>query len=90
MRELGNNFYIGDSEECELNIKFCKLSEKHCKLKLLGESIYYSLEDCESENGTWKRISNLEDYVEIKQDKTEFKFFNYEFCIEKIKASGCP
>lgn len=85
IKELGDEIYIGDSEDCELSIKYSELESKHCKLTYIQNSIYYSLEDCGSKLGTWKRISNLEESFEITNDYTEFKLFNHYFVIEKLE-----
>jgi len=83
LRELGNEFVIGNAEESDLCIKYSDLDEKHCKLKYIENTIYYTLEDLESKTGTWKKISNLEDSFEVIHDNVEFRFFNHRFIIEK-------
>lgn len=85
LKELGNEIIIGDSDDCELSIKYSGLDDKHCKLSIIENTIYYTLIDLGSKEGTWKRISNLEDAFEVTNDYTEFKLFDNTFVIEKIK-----
>lgn len=85
LRDLGDEFFIGESDECELSIKNSNIEIKHAKLKYVKDSIYYIIEDCLTKTGTWKKISNLEDYFEINNDFTEFSLFQYKFTIEKDK-----
>lgn len=88
LKSLGNEIIIGSSDKCNLNIKSSNLSDEHCKLKYIDETIFYTIEDLNSETGTWKKISNLENYFEIKRDYTEFIFFDYKFFIEKTDPNS--
>ena len=83
MRCLGNEFYIGSSDKCELSIQYSSLDEQHCKLKYIENTIYFTLEDCKSKKGTWKKIHPFDDSLELTNDKTEFFMFNHIFVVEK-------
>lgn len=87
LHDLGNEFYIGESNDCELSIKSSNMNSKHAKMKYINDTIYYTIEDCDTDTlGTWKKISNLEDYFEVTRDYTEFVLFQYRFCIEKCNG----
>lgn len=86
LKDLGNDITIGDSDSCELSIKFSNLEEKHCRLKYIKNSIYYNLEDCNTKSGTWKKILNMEEAFEVTQSRTEFIIFHYRFIIYENKG----
>ena len=81
LKDLGENITIGSSEK---KSKFCVkdelISELHCQLNYIEDSFYYSIEDSNSETGTWIQILSIEDGYEINEN-TDFKLFSHEFSI---------
>ena len=81
LRKIGRNIIIGnDKETSNFFIEDENLSKNHCKLEFLDQTYYYKLTDLNSKNGTWLRISNLEEGYEIKSN-TYFKLINNLFLI---------
>jgi serine/threonine protein phosphatase PrpC len=82
LKKIGNTIIIGnDKETTSFYIEDEKLSKNHCKLEYINQTFYYRLTDLNSENGTWLKISNLEEGYLIKQN-TYFKLFNYLFLLK--------
>ena len=81
LRKIGRNIIIGnDKETSNFFIEDENLSKNHCKLEFLDQTYYYKLTDLNSKNGTWLKISNLEEGYEIKSN-TYFKLINNLFLI---------
>jgi serine/threonine protein phosphatase PrpC len=94
LKDLGESITIGYSEnKCKFSVKDNLISEIHCKLNYLEDSFYYSLEDCDSQTGTWIQILSMEDGYEVTEN-ADFKLFDHEFSIifdevRKNKKSEC-
>ena len=94
LKDLGESITIGYSEnKSKFSVKDNLISEIHCKLNYLEDSFYYSLEDCDSQTGTWIQILSMEDGYEVTE-KADFKLFEHEFSIifdevRKNKKSEC-
>lgn len=94
LKDFGETITIGFSEnKNKFSIKDNLISELHCKLIYLEDSFYYSLEDCNSKNGTWVQILSMEDGYEVTEN-TDFKLFDHEFSIvfdeiRKNKKAEC-
>lgn len=82
MKDLGDEFVIGEDDSCDLSVKSSDLDAEHTKFKCIRNTVYYEIADCNTRTGTWKFISNLEDYYELKNEYTEFLLFQHRFCIE--------
>jgi serine/threonine protein phosphatase PrpC/pSer/pThr/pTyr-binding forkhead associated (FHA) protein len=80
LKDLGDTITIGQSEKNKFSIKDDLISEVHCQLNYIEDSFYYSLEDCNSNNGTWIQILSIEDGYEVNEN-TDFKLFDHEFSI---------
>jgi len=72
---------IGSDESATLTIKDDEISQRHCRISRVPNTIYYTLEDLQSQSGTWKRISFFDDPMEIVET-THFKIFQNNFVIE--------
>ena len=72
---------IGSGNSSSLVIRDDELSAKHCKISPVSNTIYYTLEDMQSESGTWKRVSFFDEPMEITET-TVFKVFQNTFTIE--------
>ena len=85
LKEIGEEITIGSADDDSVNfsIKDIEISPTHCKLISIPKSIYYTLEDLESVNGTWKKLSFFEDGMEITET-TEFRIFQNAFVFEKL------
>ena len=94
LKDLGESITIGYSEnKSKFSVKDNLISEIHCKLNYLEDSFYYSLEDCDSQTGTWIQILSMEDGYEVTEN-ADFKLFEHEFSIifdevRKNKKSEC-
>ena len=94
LKDLGESITIGYSEnKSKFSVKDKLISEIHCKLNYLEDSFYYSLEDCDSQTGTWIQILSMEDGYEVTEN-ADFKLFDHEFSIifdevRKNKKSEC-
>ena len=94
LKDLGDNITIGFSEnKNKFSVKDKLISETHCKLNYIEDSFYYSIEDCNSQTGTWIQILSMEDGYEITEN-TDFKLFDHEFSIildgiKKNKKTEC-
>ena len=81
LKDLGDSITIGYSEtKSKFSVKDNLISELHCKLNYLEDSFYYSLEDCNSQTGTWVQILSMEDGYEVTEN-ADFKLFDHEFSI---------
>jgi hypothetical protein len=80
IRELGSSILIGTESNCNFILKDSEVSSNHCKLNYIENTYYYTLEDLNSVNGTWLKISSLENAYEIKINTT-FALFQHEFNI---------
>lgn len=74
IRELGNEIIIGSNDESNFFLKDSEVAGHHCKLKYVENTYYYTLEDLNSESGTWLKISSLEEGFEVKENTTFFLF----------------
>jgi len=82
INDLGNEFKIGSDDNCDFCIKDEALSLKHCQITVIKGSVLFSLKDLDSKEGTWLKISSLEDGYEIIENSI-FKIFQHEFEIIK-------
>jgi serine/threonine protein phosphatase PrpC len=80
MRDLGNEFSIGSNESCNFFLKDHEVSGLHCKISYVENSFYYVVEDSNSENGTWIKISSMEEGFEVKEP-TIFSICSHTFTI---------
>jgi serine/threonine protein phosphatase PrpC len=80
IRELGTSILIGTDASCNFILIDSEVSANHCKLNYIENTFYYTLEDLNSENGTWLKISSLENAYEMKINTT-FSLFHHEFTI---------
>ena len=88
LKDLGDTITLGQSEKNKFSIKDDLVSEVHCQLNYIEDSFYYSLEDCNSNNGTWIQILSIEDGYEVNEN-TDFKLFDHEFSIvfDEVEAA---
>lgn len=86
MIDLGRKFNIGKGD-VEFSINDESLSDIHCSISYIDNSIYYCLEDHKSLSGTWKFIHNLDLCYEITDFPKYFRFFEYEFYIDMTENS---
>lgn len=80
IKELGNEITVGADENCNFFLKDSEVSANHCKLTYIENTYYYTIEDLNSETGTWLKVSSLENAYEVKNNTT-FILFQYKFGI---------
>lgn len=87
IKDLGDEIIIGSDKECNFYLKDSGISPKHCKLTYVPNTVIYSLEDLDSDLGTWLKISCLDDGYEIKES-TYFQVFQHVFEITNSSGSN--
>jgi len=78
LKELGDEIIIGSDKSCNFYLMDETMSNQHSKLSYVHDTSIYLLEDLDSKNGTWIKVSSLEDCYEITEN-TQFKIFEHQF-----------
>ncbi len=78
LNDLGNEITIGSDQSCNFSLKDEKISPQHCRLTKITNTCIYLLEDLDSANGTWLKVSSLEDCYEFTEN-TKFSLFHHKF-----------
>lgn len=87
LKDLGDEIIIGsDSSKCNFYLKDETISPMHAKLNYIHTTVIYSFQDLNSSNGTWAKLSCLEDGYEITDDSV-FKLFQHTFAIYNNNGS---
>ena len=86
IKDLGDEITIGSESSCNFFLKDDCVSSKHAKLTFIHDTVIYTLEDLESEKGTWQKISCFEDGYEITENTT-LKLFQHIFEITNKDGS---
>jgi len=87
LNDLGNEITIGSDQSCNFSLKDEKISPQHCRLTKITNTCIYLLEDLDSANGTWLKVSSLEDCYEFTEN-TKFSLFHHKFEILFIDTNS--